>query len=113
MNIDWKEKLSATFSEELKNLPTEPNEPETVASNQPNKQELRICVEQKGRNGKTATIVYGYQGDEEGLAELARILKKKCGVGGSHRGEEILIQGDFREKVLALLKEMGHKARIV
>lgn len=74
---------------------------------------LDIILEKKGRGGKQATIVTGWQDSDEALLELAATLKKRLATGGSARGGEILIQGDRRKDVLALLKELGYKARII
>jgi translation initiation factor 1 len=75
------------------------------------KQNLLIQFEKKGRNGKQVTIISGFDGSEKELKELASELKRTCGVGGSARGKEILIQGDFREKLVTILNGMGHKTK--
>ena len=74
---------------------------------------IDIILDKKGRNGKKATIVANLTLDDENLKALAAQLKRHCGVGGSARGGEILIQGDKRESVLHFLKEKGFKARII
>lgn len=74
---------------------------------------LDIILEKKGRGGKQATIITGWQDSDEALLDLAATLKKRLATGGSARGGEILIQGDRRKDVLALLKELGYKARII
>ncbi len=74
-------------------------------------QDLRIWLDKKHRGGKQATIVKGFIGSNEDLKDLAKILKTKCGVGGSSKEEEIIIQGDFRDKVLELLLKLGYKAK--
>lgn len=74
---------------------------------------LDIIMERKGRAGKTATLISGWELPEEKLLELAAQLKKNLGTGGSARGGDILIQGDRRKDVLDLLKSMGYKARII
>lgn len=70
-------------------------------------EKLHIVVEKKGRKGKTATIIEGFACDDEELNEIARILKTRIGTGGSARGGEILLQGDFRDKAKEILKELG------
>lgn len=69
---------------------------------------LNVTIEKKGHAGKTVTIVYGLeQLDDNEIESLARELKKKLGVGGSYRGDEILIQGDFRDKTVEFLRQKG------
>lgn len=74
---------------------------------------LDIILEKKGRGGKKATIITGFTGSDSELAELASALKRKLAAGGSARGGEILIQGDRRSDVLAALKSLGYKSRII
>lgn len=74
---------------------------------------LDIGIERKGRGGKTATLITGWELDDSELLEIAAQLKKRLATGGSARGGDILIQGDRRNDVLALLTSMGYKARIV
>ena len=74
----------------------------------PADQNLRVLVDRKQRRGKTATLVTGFVGKEEDLKELGKWLKTKCGVGGSAKEGEIIIQGEQRDKVLALLLEKGY-----
>jgi translation initiation factor 1 len=77
----------------------------------PEKQDLRVLLDKKLRGGKQATLVTGFVGSEDDLKELGKILKTKCGVGGSAREGEILVQGDAREKVLQILGNLGYKAK--
>lgn len=107
---DWKKRLGVVFS-------TNPDfayEEETVQEDvtlEPSKQNLIVSIDRKGRGGKQVTLVTGFIGSQDDLADLGRTLKVKCGVGGSAKDGEITIQGDFRDRVVALLKEMGYKAK--
>lgn len=107
---DWKKRLGVVFSTnpDFAYEETAEIEPETL---EPSKQNLIVSIDRKGRGGKQVTLVTGFVGTSDDLAELGRILKVKCGVGGSAKDGEITVQGDFRDRVTALLKDMGYKAR--
>lgn len=70
-------------------------------------QRLRVILDKKQRKGKVVTLVEGFQGNESALTDLGKALKTRCGTGGNVKDGYILIQGDFRDKVIAYLKEMG------
>lgn len=72
-------------------------------------QELRVRIERKGRNGKTVTLISGFVGQTADLEELSKELKAKCGIGGSVKEGEVILQGELVERVVALLREMGYK----
>lgn len=71
-------------------------------------QELRVRIERKGRKGKTVTLISGFVGQTADLEELGKELKAKCGIGGSVKEGEVILQGELVERVAALLREMGY-----
>ncbi|MDG1476733.1 MAG: translation initiation factor [Vicingaceae bacterium] len=73
-----------------------------------NEQKLKVLIDRKQRKGKSVTLVTGFVGDENDLKDLAKTLKAKCGVGGAAKNGEILIQGEFKEKVFEILLNMGY-----
>ena len=74
----------------------------------PPTQILTTKAKKKGRGGKTVTVINGFIGKEDDLKELGRLLKTKCGVGGSVKDGEILIQGEFKQRIIDLLKTEGY-----
>lgn len=104
---DWKDKLKFAYST---NPDYQPEEPEEQAQTQePGKQTLRVWLEKKHRGGKVVSIVSGFVGSNDDLKELAKLLKTRCGVGGSVKDGEIIIQGDFRDRILSILHDSGYK----
>lgn len=74
----------------------------------PAEQNLRVWRDTKGRGGKVATIVRGFVGSDSDLQDLGRTLKQGCGVGGSVKEGEIIIQGDHRDRVTTILQQKGY-----
>ncbi len=74
----------------------------------PQQQKLRVQIDRKKRKGKEVTLVTGFVGTQDDLADLGKYLKSKCGVGGSAKDGEIIVQGNNRDKVVELLKEKGY-----
>ena len=77
------------------------------------KQYLEAHFSNKGRGGKTVTLIKGFEGSPDALKSLAKTLKQHCGVGGSVKDYDIIIQGSMRDKIMALLKKEGHQVKRV
>lgn len=107
---DWKKRLGVVFSTnpDYQYEEETSSEPETL---EPSRQNLIVSIDSKGRGGKQVTLVTGFVGTSDDLAELGRTLKVRCGVGGSAKDGEITVQGDFRDRVVNILKDMGYKAK--
>ena len=110
---DWKKRLDIVYSTnpDFNYKEKGEEEAETIPEE---KQQLRISLDKRNRKGKSVTLITGFSGSGEDLTELGKLLKTKCGVGGSAKEGEIIIQGDHRDKVLGILKNEGyHKSRLM
>lgn len=107
---DWKKRLGVVFSTDPDYRYEEEKE-EEMETLPPEKQRLTVTIDRRNRGGKQVTLVSGFTGTDEDLAALGKILKVRCGVGGSAKNGEITVQGDFRDRVTSLLKEMGYNAK--
>lgn len=112
MSNDWKNRLGVVYS-------TDPDfkyvtqddldaEPETLPAE---RQRLVVAIDRRNRGGKQVTVVNGFVGRGDDLSSLAKLLKTRCGVGGSAKDGEILIQGDFRDRIVEILTKLGYKAK--
>jgi len=112
MANDWKDRLGVVFSTnpDFKFENNSQDEQETLP---PGKQNLKVQLDKKKRAGKSVTLVTGFSGTEADLNALGKLLKTKCGVGGTVKDGEILIQGDFVVRVIDILKNEGYKVKRV
>jgi translation initiation factor 1 len=108
---DWKDRLGMVYSTNP-DFRFETGEAEEAETLPPAQQLLFIGIDRKQRKGKVVTLVTGFVGNDDDLQELGRELRKKCGTGGSAKEGEIIIQGDFKDRVAALLQEAGYKIKL-
>lgn len=105
-----KERVNVVYSTNP-NFQYEYEEEEQIETLAPEKQNLRVTLDSKQRNGKTVTLVQGFVGTDDDLKDLAKLLKNKCGVGGSVKDGQIIIQGELKEKVLAILRDNYYRVK--
>jgi len=110
MGNDWKDRLGVVYSTnpDFKYETADAPEEETLP---PERQRLVVTIDRRNRGGKQVTLVAGFAGKAEDLKELGRVLKTRLGVGGAAKDGEITIQGDFRDKVTDLLRQLGYNAK--
>ena len=110
MDNDWKKRLGVVYSTnpDFQYQNSQVEEAETLA---PSKQRLVVSIDRRQRAGTQVTLVKGFVGSSDDLAALGKALKVKCGVGGTAKDGEITVQGDLRDKVVALLQGMGYNAK--
>ena len=106
-NNDWKDRLNIVYSTNP-DFKYETDEEENTETLDKKQQKLRVNIEKKGRGGKTDTLITGFVGNDNDLKELGKLLKTKCGVGGSAKDGEIIIQGEFKQRIIDILKAEGY-----
>jgi translation initiation factor 1 len=108
---DWKSRLGVVYSTNSDfgyERETPDEQPETL---HPSKQRLTVKIDRRNRGGKQVTLITGFTGNAEDLEKLGKELRTKCGTGGSAKDGEIVVQGDFRDRVVSLLNSMGYNAK--
>ncbi|MBR3827247.1 MAG: translation initiation factor [Alistipes sp.] len=109
MASDWKDRLGVVFSTKPDFQYATDGE-ETIATLPPAKQNLKVWLDRL-KGGRVATVVRGFVGSSDDLQTLGKDLKKSCGVGGTAKDGEIIIQGDHRDRVVDLLVKAGYRAK--
>lgn len=109
-NTDWKERLGVVYSTNH-DFSYDISEKEEVETIKPASQKLVVAIDRRNRGGKQVTLVKGFVGTDDDLEDLSKMLKAKCGVGGSAKDGVIIIQGDQRDKVLSILLNNGYVAK--
>ncbi|GAB1360656.1 translation initiation factor [Porphyromonadaceae bacterium] len=109
---DWKSRLNVVYSTNP-DFSFEREEEDAIQTKANNKQNLRVQLDKKNRGGKIVTLVTGFVGTEEDLATLGKMLKTKCGVGGTAKEGEIVVQGDHRQRVVEILLKEGYKVKSI
>jgi translation initiation factor 1 len=104
---DWKARLGMVYSTGP-DFEYRTEERVTEATLPAEKQNLRVSLDRKRRGGKQVTLITGFTGSDDDLAALGKVLKTRLGVGGAAKDGEIIVQGDFRDKVVELLQAQGY-----
>lgn len=108
---DWKKRLGVVYSTNS-DFDYDSGEQQEEESLPPEKQKLQIRLDKKQRKGKSVSLITGFVGNSSDLDELGKLLKKKCGTGGSSKDGEIIIQGDFRTRLKEILEKDGYQVKI-
>jgi len=110
MSEDWKKRLGTVYStnQNFEYQNEQDIEEETL---DPGKQRLLVKIDRRQRAGKQVTLITGFVGTDDALKDLSKLLKTQCGVGGSCKDGEIIIQGDFRDKIVEILNKKGYGAK--
>lgn len=106
-DVDRKKRVGVVYSTNA-NFEYSENSDDGMMTLPKNQQKLRLNMERAGRGGKTVTLVKGFIGSDEDINALCKLLKQKCGVGGSVKDGEIIIQGDLRQRIVDILKKEGY-----
>lgn len=110
MGKNKKERLNVVYSTNP-DFQFEYEQEESSETLPPQQQKLYVSIDRKSRGGKEVTLIEGFVGTDEDLQQLGKHLKTKCGVGGTVKDGEILIQGNFREKIIPLLEKEGYQVK--
>lgn len=110
MENDWKKRLGVVYSTNP-DFSYESDQPDEAETLPPDGQRLTVLLDRKNRKGKTVTLIRGFVGSVEDLKALGRELKQQCGVGGSVRDGEILVQGDFAVRIMEILTRKGYRVK--
>jgi translation initiation factor 1 len=105
-----KERINIVYSTNP-NFPFQEEEAEITDTLPKNQQKLYVSIDKKQRGGKEVTLIEGFIGNDDDLKELGKFLKSKCGVGGTVKDGDILIQGNFRDKIIELLQNEKYSVK--
>lgn len=109
---DWKNRDGVVYStsDNFSFDNNDENAEETLSSD---KQKLRVELDKKARGGKKVTLITGFVGSDDDLKALGKFVKGKCGVGGSTKDGEIIVQGDFRKKIGEILEKEDYRVKVI